>query len=283
MTKALLVIDFEPGTMIPGAGVGSLHLNSMVACAGPVANSMPLFPSGEIGPAFLTMPGQFILSERHSRRFVPAQRRSAPALVACQCSGQPCHILPGRIQQRLFRFLSKRRRFGIDATTANFRISRIHAGFGEKIDSRQTRGPKIQIGRQCLSGTRDLRQTRESSGITVQGRSCTGCNLQENRRIRSHTELAPTRRPAFVAGMAPVVFPSAADAAGFREISADGAQVGIRIPSDTRTTSQRPGPFGAEIAGNAPFRGGAHELVLFSHGNSGFYRNHRLTAQVLGR
>ena len=43
--------------------------------------------------------------------------------------------------------------------------------------------------------------------------------------MRSHTELAPTRRSAFVAGMAPVIVPSAADAAGFRKISADGKVV----------------------------------------------------------
>ena len=202
-----------------------MHLNSIVACAGSVANSMPLFPSGEISPAFLTIPGQFILPERHSRRFVPAQRRSAPAQVVRQCSGQPCHILSRRIQQRLFRFfLSKLRRVGIDATTVNFRISGIHAGFGEKIDSRQTRGWKIRHSRQFLSGIRDPRQTRESPGITVQGQLCAGSNLRENRRMRSHIELAPTRRSAIVAGMAPVIVPSAADAAGFREISADGVQ-----------------------------------------------------------
>ncbi|MDE0211254.1 MAG: hypothetical protein OXJ64_15395 [Boseongicola sp.] len=101
--------------------------------------------------------------------------------------------------------------------------------------------------------------------------------------MRSHIELAPTRLSAFVAGMAPVVVPSAADAAGFREISAYGVQAGIWIPSDTPTTSQRLGPFGAEIARNAPIREDTDELVLSSHGNGGFYRNRRLTAQVLGR
>lgn len=85
-----------------------------------------------------------------------------------------------------------------------------------------------------------------------------------------------------MAGTALVVGQSAADAAGFREISVDGVQSGIWYSSGAPTTTQRLGPFDAEIARHAPIRKGKHELVLFSHGNSGFYRNHHLTARVLG-
>ena len=73
----------------------------------------------------------------------------------------------------------------------------------------------------------------------------------------------------------------AADAAGFREVSADGVEVGIWYPSDAPTAKHRLGPFEIDVAKEAQVRDGRHEIVLFSHGNSGFCRNHHLTAQAL--
>lgn len=98
--------------------------------------------------------------------------------------------------------------------------------------------------------------------------------------MHSHTELR-TRLLAFTVGFIFVIKVSAADAAGFREISVNGVQAGIWYPSNMQTTNQRFGPFDVEIARNAPIQRGNHKLILFSHGNSGFYRNHYLTAQAL--
>ena len=74
---------------------------------------------------------------------------------------------------------------------------------------------------------------------------------------------------------------AAAHAAGFREFSTKGAQMGVWYPSDAPTTSQRMGPFDVQVARDAPIRKGTYEVVLFSHGNGGRYRNHYLTAQAL--
>ena len=81
---------------------------------------------------------------------------------------------------------------------------------------------------------------------------------------------------SFVVGVS-----NTAHAAGFREFSTEGVQMGVWYPSDTPTTSQRMGPFDVQVARDAPIRKGSHEVVLFSHGNGGRYRNHYLTAQVL--
>ncbi|MCP4486251.1 MAG: hypothetical protein GY820_02865 [Gammaproteobacteria bacterium] len=72
-----------------------------------------------------------------------------------------------------------------------------------------------------------------------------------------------------------------ATAAGFRELSAGNVKFGIWYPSETQPSMQRLGPFEVEIAKNAPIKVGNHEIILFSHGNSGRYRNHYLTAQAL--
>jgi hypothetical protein len=74
---------------------------------------------------------------------------------------------------------------------------------------------------------------------------------------------------------------SSSFAAGFREISTDGVVAGVWYPTDTPVTNQRLGPFDTKMAKDAPIRNGRYELVLFSHGNSGRYRNHYITAQVI--
>ena len=100
-------------------------------------------------------------------------------------------------------------------------------------------------------------------------------NLQAWHIIRSWG----MRLPFVVCGLALSL--TAAQAAGFREVSAKGIRAGIWYPSDTPATSQRLGPFEVNMAKDAPIRSGQHEVVLFSHGNGGRYRNHHLTAQAL--
>ena len=77
------------------------------------------------------------------------------------------------------------------------------------------------------------------------------------------------------------VWAVAATAAGFRELSAGNVKIGVWYPSEMLPSSQRLGPFEVEVAKDAPIKAGNHEIILFSHGNSGFYRNHYLTYQVL--
>ena len=75
--------------------------------------------------------------------------------------------------------------------------------------------------------------------------------------------------------------PLPANAAGFRVLFQDGVEIGVWYPSDTATTSQRLGPFEVDIARDAPIKKGVHQIILFSHGNSGYYRDHHLTARIL--
>lgn len=72
-----------------------------------------------------------------------------------------------------------------------------------------------------------------------------------------------------------------ANAAGFRVLFHDGVEIGVWYPSDTATTSQRLGPFEVDVARDAPIKKGTHQVILFSHGNGGYYRNHYLTAHTL--
>jgi predicted dienelactone hydrolase len=69
--------------------------------------------------------------------------------------------------------------------------------------------------------------------------------------------------------------------AGFRELTTQGVNVGVWYPSDTPTTAQRLGPFDTVMAKDAPVKSGKFEVVLMSHGLTGRYRNHHLTAQAL--
>ncbi len=74
---------------------------------------------------------------------------------------------------------------------------------------------------------------------------------------------------------------SASEAAGFRQLTSRGVQFGTWYPTDVPSVKQRLGPFEATMAKDAPVRAGQHQIVLFSHGNGGRYRNHYLTAQTL--
>ena len=77
------------------------------------------------------------------------------------------------------------------------------------------------------------------------------------------------------------VYMEAASAVGFREMSSGGVTFGIWYPSDEQPASQRLGPFEVEVARDAPIRDGKHDIVLFSHGIGGLFRNHYLTTQAL--
>ena len=97
----------------------------------------------------------------------------------------------------------------------------------------------------------------------------------------THLLPALTRSLVLFAAILSSIWTLAADAAGFREVSAGGVEVGIWYPSDAATAKYRLGTFEIDVAKDAEIREGRHEIVLFSHGNSGFYRNHHLTAQAL--
>jgi len=70
-------------------------------------------------------------------------------------------------------------------------------------------------------------------------------------------------------------------AAGFREVTTEDVKFGVWYPSDTAGEKQKFGPFETTMAKDSPIRVGKHQLVLFSHGVGGRYRNHYLTAQTL--
>ena len=100
----------------------------------------------------------------------------------------------------------------------------------------------------------------------------------------SITRLVPTKvgvPVTLIAGLLPSIWTLDADAAGFRKMSVEGVEIGVWYPSDVSTIKQRLGPFDVDIANDAAILDGKHEIILFSHGNSGFYRNHYLTAQTL--
>lgn len=78
-----------------------------------------------------------------------------------------------------------------------------------------------------------------------------------------------------------LIFTTTAHAVGFREMSTDGVGFSVWYPSNTPSLAQRLGPFDVEMAKNAPIKKGKYEIVLFSHGYNGFYRNHYLTIQAL--
>ena len=73
-----------------------------------------------------------------------------------------------------------------------------------------------------------------------------------------------------------LVYIGAASATGFRKMSSGDVTFGIWYPSDEQPTSQRLGPFEVEVARDAPIRNGEHDIVLFSHGYGGLFRNHYL-------
>ena len=81
--------------------------------------------------------------------------------------------------------------------------------------------------------------------------------------------------------MIALVFGGCAEAAGLRVLKTAGGRVGVWYPTATPATPGRLGPFDVEYAFNAAPTAGRWEPVLLSHGNSGRFRNHHLTAGAL--
>ena len=78
-----------------------------------------------------------------------------------------------------------------------------------------------------------------------------------------------------------VLYSTAVNAAGFRELESDGVKIGVWYPSDQVVTEQRLGPFDVKMARNGRIISDDYPIVLLSHGIGGRYRNHHLTAQHL--
>ncbi len=58
-------------------------------------------------------------------------------------------------------------------------------------------------------------------------------------------------------------------------------RIGLWYPSEAKEIATRLGPFDVEIAQDAPVANGYFQPILMSHGNSGRFRNHHLTAKAL--
>lgn len=74
---------------------------------------------------------------------------------------------------------------------------------------------------------------------------------------------------------------SGAVAAGFQSLEHNHLKIGVWYPSDMEETDERLGPFDVKFAFDAPLRHGHYQVILMSHGNSGRFRNHHLTAKAL--
>lgn len=85
----------------------------------------------------------------------------------------------------------------------------------------------------------------------------------------------------FLAFFISLMYSTASFAMGFREMSNNDVNFAVWYPSDSTPSTQRIGPFDVLVAENAPIKDGKYEIVLFSHGYNGFYRNHYLTIQAL--
>ena len=84
-----------------------------------------------------------------------------------------------------------------------------------------------------------------------------------------------------VAAAFALLLPEHTEAVGFRTLEAAGLEVGIWYPSRAPTTRARLGPFEVDYAFDAAPAPGRWPPILLSHGNSGFFRNHHLTAAAL--
>ena len=70
-------------------------------------------------------------------------------------------------------------------------------------------------------------------------------------------------------------------AAGFHFIESDELAMGIWYPSEVQEEQHRLGPFDVTYALNGKISEAKYQPVLLSHGNSGRWRNHHLTAKAL--
>ena len=74
---------------------------------------------------------------------------------------------------------------------------------------------------------------------------------------------------------------SQGNTAGYTKMASGDLEFGVWYPTDAPAVVQRLGPFETAYAKNAVPSGKGREIILFSHGNGGRYRNHYLTAQML--
>ena len=72
-----------------------------------------------------------------------------------------------------------------------------------------------------------------------------------------------------------------AEAQGFRTLETAGGTIGVWYPAQAPTTRGRLGPFDVEYAFDAAPTPGSWPPILLSHGNSGRFRNHHLSAAAL--
>ncbi|MEG9862762.1 MAG: hypothetical protein V6Z81_09820 [Parvularculales bacterium] len=76
------------------------------------------------------------------------------------------------------------------------------------------------------------------------------------------------------------IYPSFA--AGFQTITSSELTIGVWYPSDAPEQDRRLGPFDVRLAFDAvPKTDGKYQIILMSHGNSGYFRNYHLTAKAL--
>ena len=68
---------------------------------------------------------------------------------------------------------------------------------------------------------------------------------------------------------------------GFRKVESEDLSFGIWYPTEEPTAPLKLGPFDVVYAVNAPPAEGVFPLVVMSHGHTGRYRNHHLTASLL--
>ncbi len=69
--------------------------------------------------------------------------------------------------------------------------------------------------------------------------------------------------------------------AGFKRIKIDRMDIGIWYPSDATPKPLKMGPRMFNVAQDARPKAGVFDVVLFSHGITGHYRNHHITAEKI--
>lgn len=75
---------------------------------------------------------------------------------------------------------------------------------------------------------------------------------------------------------------SQANAVGYKRIVDNDLMIDVWYPSPSHEKENRLGPFDVTLAFDAePEKKGRYQIVLLSHGNSGYPRNHHLTAKAL--
>lgn len=88
-------------------------------------------------------------------------------------------------------------------------------------------------------------------------------------------------RQIVVAIIMPLALLGRAEATGFRTLKGGGVTIGVWYPADALPTPGRLGPFDVEYAFDAAPTPGRWDPILLSHGVTGRFRNHHLTATAL--